>query len=90
MHGTSASQQAVENPFRHSTASMTCTSGTRGEHPRSMLKKATQQGRSKRRGDAYFVRYGEASERSENGAWEKVRLGGLVGRVKRPTFSASC
>ncbi len=33
-----------------------------------MLKKAVQQGRSKLRGDAYSVRYGGASERSENAA----------------------
>ncbi len=38
---------------------MACMSGARGEHPRRMLKKAVQQGRSKRRGDAYSVRYGE-------------------------------
>ena len=29
---------------------MACTSGTRGEHPRRMLKKAVQQGRSTRDG----------------------------------------
>jgi hypothetical protein len=38
---------------------MACMSGARGEHPRRMLKKAVRQGRSKRRGDAYSVRYGE-------------------------------
>ena len=35
------------------------TCGTTAKHSRRMLKKAAQQGRSKRRGDAYFVRYGE-------------------------------
>jgi len=38
---------------------MAHTSGTRGNPSRRMLKKAVQQGRSKRRGDAYSVRYGE-------------------------------
>jgi hypothetical protein len=38
---------------------MACTSRTRGEHFRRMLKKAVQQGRSERRGDAYSVRYGK-------------------------------
>ena len=90
MHGMSGFPAGCGKTISAEHASMTCTSGTRTERPRSMLKNAAQQGRSKRRGDAYFVRYGEASERSENGAWEKVRLDGLVGRVKRPTFSASC
>jgi len=38
---------------------MICTSETRRECRRRMLKKAAQQGRSKRRGDAYSVQYVE-------------------------------
>ena len=38
---------------------MACTFLTRGEHPCRMLKKAVQQGRSERRGEAYFVPYVE-------------------------------
>jgi hypothetical protein len=51
--------QAAKKPFQHSRTSMACTSGTRGEHPRRMLKKAAQQGRSERRGEG--VRFGTLS-----------------------------
>ena len=38
---------------------MACTYGTRREHPRRMLKKAVQQGRSERRAEAYPLGYVE-------------------------------
>jgi hypothetical protein len=52
--------QATEKPFRRSRTSLACTAGIRGEHHCRMLKKAAQQGRSKRGSDAYSIRYGEA------------------------------
>ena len=39
-------QQAAKQPFQPSVTSRACTSGTKAEHPRRMLKKADQQGRS--------------------------------------------
>ena len=39
---------------------MACMSGARGERPRRMLKKAVQQGRSKRRGEGRTLRYVES------------------------------
>jgi hypothetical protein len=51
--GQFKTEQAAETPFRHSRTSLAFTSGPRGEHPIRMLKKAVQQGHSKRRGEAY-------------------------------------
>src|SRR5580765_6155533 len=48
-----------EKPFQPSGISSACTSGTRAEHPRRMLKKADQQGRSERRAEAYPLGYVE-------------------------------
>jgi len=68
-----ASERAVEKLFRHSSASITCTSGTKGERPAGCSKPpdfsppilagrdapCPKQFDSKRRGDAYSVRHGE-------------------------------
>ena len=40
-------QQAAHKPFQRRRISMACMSGTRGEHPCRMLKKAERQDRSK-------------------------------------------
>ena len=45
--------QAGEKLFWHSSTTRADTFGIRGEYTRRMLKKAVQQGRSKRRGEAY-------------------------------------
>jgi hypothetical protein len=45
-------EQAAEKLFRHRRASMACESGTRRDYTRRMIKKAVQQGRSERRGEA--------------------------------------
>ena len=45
--------QDAEKLFWHSRTTMADTFRTKGAHTRRMLKKAVQQGRSKRRGEAY-------------------------------------